>query len=40
MGERSGNSDALGDIELIAYQLPLRFDTGAALIKINLATDG
>ncbi|MDH3537487.1 MAG: hypothetical protein OER87_17220, partial [Gammaproteobacteria bacterium] len=40
MGERSGNSDVLGDIELIAYQVPLQFDTGPALIKINLATDG
>jgi hypothetical protein len=40
MGVHSGNSEALGDIEIIAYQLPLQFESGPALIKFKLASDG
>jgi hypothetical protein len=37
---RADSSQELGDIELIDYQVALRFDSGPALIKITLAADG
>ena len=40
MGNRSETIDELGDVELIAYQVPLEFETGPAVIKLNLAGDG
>lgn len=40
MGNRSEKIDKLGEVELIAYQVSLEFDSGPATIKINLATDG
>ena len=40
LGDRSETSEALGDIEVVAYQVPLQFETGPGVIKINLASDG
>jgi hypothetical protein len=40
MGDRSETIEELGDVELIAYQVPLEFDTGPAVIKLNLVSDG
>jgi len=41
MGNSSDSSSALGEVELVAYQVPLEFDSGPAMIKINLiASDG
>lgn len=40
MGNRSKTIEDLGDVELIAYQVPLEFETGPAVIKLNLASDG
>ena len=40
MGNRSDTSEKLGDIEVIAYQVPLEFDSGPAVIKISLVADG
>ncbi len=37
---RSDNSSQRGDIELIEYQVELRFDSGPAVIKIELAVHG
>jgi len=36
IGNSSDNSSALGEVELVAYQIPLEFDSGPALMKINL----
>ena len=33
-------SDKVRDVELIAYQVQLEFETGPAVIKLNLASDG
>lgn len=40
MGNRSETFEELGDVELIAYQVQLEFETGPAVIKLNLASDG
>lgn len=40
MGNRSETIEELGDVELVAYQVPLEFETGPAVIKVNLASDG
>jgi len=40
LGERSETSEALGDIEVVAYQVPLQFETGPGVIKINIVSDG
>jgi hypothetical protein len=40
LGERSTTTELLGDIQLLAYQVPLQFETGPAIIKLNLANDG
>jgi hypothetical protein len=40
LGDRSDTSESLGDILLLAYQVPLEFETGPAIIKLNLAHDG
>ena len=37
---RAESSEALGDIELIDYQVALQFDSGPAVIKIKLVADG
>ena len=34
------SSKALGEVEVVEYQAMLKFDTGPALIKINLLADG
>jgi len=36
----SDTSEALGDIEVVDYEVPLQFDSGPAVIKIKLMTDG
>lgn len=38
IGNSSDSSSTLGDVELIAYQIQLEFDSGPAMIKINLIT--
>ena len=40
IGNSTDSSSALGDVELIAYQIPLEFDSGPAMIKINLIAYG
>ena len=40
LGNRSETIEELGEVELIAYQVPLEFETGPAVIKLNLASDG
>jgi len=40
LGDRSETSKALGDIEVVAYQVPLQFESGPGIIKIHLASDG
>ena len=40
LGEQSASSETLGEIQLLAYQVPLQFETGPATIKLNLANDG
>ena len=40
LGDRSTTSKVLGEIEVLAYQVPLQFETGPAVIKLNLANDG
>ena len=40
LGDRSETSEVLGDIEVVAYQVPLQFESGPGVIKINLASDG
>ena len=40
LGERSTTTELLGDIQLLAYQVPLQFETGPTIIKLNLANDG
>ena len=40
LGDRSETSEVLGDIEVVAYQVPLQFESGPGVIKINLAGDG
>ncbi|MFZ9037863.1 MAG: hypothetical protein ACO3DT_07330 [Gammaproteobacteria bacterium] len=40
MGNRSETIEGLGEVELIAYQVPLQFESGPAVIKLNLASDG
>jgi hypothetical protein len=35
-----GSSKELGDVDVVEYQAVLQFDTGPALIKIKLVTDG
>ena len=40
LGDRSDTTESLGDILLLAYQVPLQFESGPAVIKLNLATDG
>jgi hypothetical protein len=40
LGDRSETSEALGDIEVVACQVPLQFETGPGVIKKNLASDG
>jgi hypothetical protein len=37
---QKGNSKELGDVEVVEYQATLQFDSGPALIKIKLVTDG
>ena len=40
LGDRSETSEVLGDIEVVAYQVPLQFESGPGVIKINIASDG
>ncbi len=40
LGDRTDTSASLGDIQILAYQVPLKFETGPAIIKLNLANDG
>ena len=40
LGDRSDTTESLGDILLLAYQVPLQFESGPAVIKLNLAADG
>ena len=40
IANRNDTSKALGDIEIIDYQVPLQFDSGPAVIKIKLVADG
>lgn len=40
LGDRSDTTESLGDILLLAYQVPLQFESGPAVIKLNLAVDG
>ena len=40
LGDRSDSSEVLGDIQVLAYHVPLQFETGPAVIKLNLAYDG
>jgi len=40
LGDRSDESELLGDIEVLAYTVPLQFETGPAVIKLNLANNG
>lgn len=37
---RDGSSEQLGDIEIIDYQVALQFDSGPAMIKIQIIADG
>jgi len=37
---QEGSSKELGDIELVEYQVVLQFDSGPAVIKVKLITDG
>jgi hypothetical protein len=37
---QKGSSKELGDVEVVEYQVTLHFDSGPALIKIKLVTDG
>ena len=37
LGDHSGSSPGLGDIQLVTYQVPLQFESGPALIKLKLA---
>jgi len=39
LGDKSESARTPGDFELIASPMPLQFDTGADLIKLNLARD-
>ena len=36
----AGTSQELGDVDVVEYQVTLQFDTGPALIKIKLVTNG
>jgi hypothetical protein len=40
LGDRNEVTDALGDVLILAYQVPLQFETGPAVMKLNLASDG
>ena len=40
LGDKSDTTSGLGEVEIIAYQVPLTFDTGPAVIKLHLANDG
>ena len=40
LGNRSEASDRLGEIEVVAYQVPLQFESGPGVIKIHLVSDG
>jgi hypothetical protein len=40
LGDRSETTKQLGDIELVAYQVPLQFETGPGVIKIHIVSDG
>jgi hypothetical protein len=40
ISNRNDTSKALGDFEIINYQVPLQFDSGPAVIKITLVADG
>jgi hypothetical protein len=40
LGDRSDVTDTLGDVLLLAYQVPLQFESGAAVMKLNLVSDG
>lgn len=36
-GDRSDSTESLGEILLLVYQVPLQFESGPAVIKLNLA---
>jgi hypothetical protein len=40
LGNRSEANDQQGEIEVVAYQVPLQFESGPGIIKIHLASDG
>ena len=40
LGDRSDTIESVGDILVLAYQVPLQFESGPAVIKLNLGTDG
>jgi hypothetical protein len=40
MGDRSARIESLGDVQILAYQVPLQFETGPATMKVNLVYDG
>jgi len=40
VASRADTSEQLGDVELIDYEVALRFDSGPALLKIKLVADG
>lgn len=39
-GSSTDTSQALGEVEVVAYEVLLEFDSGPAVIKINLVADG
>jgi hypothetical protein len=40
MADRPGFSDGLGEVDIVTYQVPVVFETGPAVIKILLASNG
>ena len=40
MADRSGSSEGLGKVDIVTYQVPVVFETGPAVIKILLASNG
>ncbi len=39
MGNSTETSQTLGDVEIVAYKVPLEFDSGPAVIKISLVAN-
>ena len=40
MADRSGVSEGLGKVDIVTYQVPVVFESGPAVIKILLASNG